>query len=199
MKKVLICFMALTLIICKDKPKIQVQAVEDPFFKDDYPLINSRIENPFDPKSIPIVGKTKEQDILKFYDVPNLRQSFRNIQKKKIHSKFCKYDRKLRFDQLSTSPIQEEGYIGYSGKEYIYFDVYLKDGIVSCYEIEHLVMGKKGEWEKGKYDMNVENVYGKEFEEQIYTYWSQRTQKDRDKYGINPFMVNDKPWPKEGE
>lgn len=33
----------------------------------------------------------------------------------------------------------------------------------------------------------------------IYTYWSQRSQKDRDKYGIQSFKVGYRPWPKEEE
>ncbi|HRG44852.1 MAG TPA: hypothetical protein PLX69_12330 [Leptospiraceae bacterium] len=65
MNKQLLCLIGLTLIICKDKPKAEV--FEDPFFKDDLPLVNSRLENPFNPKSIPIIGKTKEENILKFY------------------------------------------------------------------------------------------------------------------------------------
>ncbi len=140
MNKLLIFLIGLTLIICKDKPKAEV--FEDPFFKDDLPLVNSRLENPFNPKSIPIIGKTREEDILKFYlGDPNERQTYRKIQTRKIHSKICKYNRKILLQQLISDSISNEDYTGYRGKEYIYFWIYFQDGVTSCYTIEHLVMG----------------------------------------------------------
>ena len=188
----------LTLIICKDKPMIQIH--EDPFFKDDIPDINLYLENPFDPKSIPVIGKTTEEDILKFYsNKPNARKSYKKFETRKIKSKVCEYNRKIHFRQLSRDSVSGEGFTGYSGKEYIYFWVYLKNGIVSCYTIKHLVMGKNGEWQKGKYDTNTEDVSHAQLDEEFYVYWSQRSQKDRDKYGVKSFDVGNKPWPKEAE
>jgi len=101
--------------------------------------------------------------------------------------------------QLTIDSIDNEDYTVYRGKEYIYFWVYFQDGVTSCYTIEHLVMGKNGEWEKGKYGTNAEEVSGDQRGEENYIYWSQRTQKDRDKYGIKSFDVGNKPWPKEAE
>lgn len=197
MNKLLICLIGITLIICKGKPKMQT--VEDPFFKDDIPWVTN-IENQFEPKSIPIVGKTNEEDILKFYpDGPNARKSFIRIQTKVDQFKTCKYDRKILFQQLTSEPINGEGFAGYSGKEYIYFWVYLQNGIVSCYTVKHLVMGKNGEWDKGKYDTNAKELNGKEIDEQNYIYWSQRSQKDRDRYFVKPTDFGREAWIKEGE
>ncbi len=194
MKKMILFLIGLTLIICKETQQ------EDTFFKDDIPDINSFVENPFDPKSIPIIGKTKEEDILKFYpNKPNERRSFRKAQTRKIHSEICNYDREILFQQLTSNPIEGQGMVGYSGKEYIYFWVYLQGGIVACYTIEHLVMGKNGEWETGKYDMDVEELNLEYRIAELYTYWSQRSQKDRDKYGVKSFDVGNKPWSKEAE
>ena len=111
MNKLLVCLIGLTLIICKDKPKVEVN--EDLFLKDDLPLVNSRLENPFNPKSIPIIGKTKEEDILKFYlgDL-NERQTYRKIQTRKIRSKICKYNRKILLQQLTSDSLSNEDFTG---------------------------------------------------------------------------------------
>ncbi len=198
MKKLLICLMGLTLIISKDKPKVEV--FEDPFFKNDLPYINLYLENPFNPKSIPTVGKTREEDILKFYlGDPNARKSFRIVQTRKIHSKICKYNREILLQQLTSDSVNNEDYAGYRGREYIYFWVYFLDDITSCYTIKHLVRETDGEWDKGKYDMNIQELVFEKLREERYAYWSQRTQDDRNKYEIKSFMVNDRPWTKEAE
>ncbi len=47
--------------------------------------------------------------------------------------------------------------------------------------------------------MNIPEIDFEKLREERYAYWSQRTRKDRNKYGIKSFMVNDRPWPKETE
>ena len=47
------------------------------------------------------------------------------------------------------------------------------------------MMGKNGEWDKGRYDTNAEEVSPTQLDEEFYVYWSQRTQKDRENIGSN--------------
>ena len=60
-------------------------------------------------------------------------------------------------------------------------------------------MGADGEWEKGKYNMDIPELDFEKLREERYAYWSQRTQRDRNKYGVKSSMVNDRPWLKEAE
>ena len=191
MNKLILLLVVILFTSCKER-----EQMKDSFFKDDIALVG-RFDDEFRPESIPVIGKTKEEDVISFYPKgPNLRWSYKTLQTRKSHTGQCQFNRRLLLKQRSVSRIDGPDYAGYNAKEYIDFLVFLKDGIVSCYEIRHQVMGKDGEWEKGKYGTGYIWPIGKELEDILFAYWSQRTPEDREKYGITSDDVG-RPFPDE--
>ncbi len=109
----------------------------------------------FDPKNLPIIGKTTEDILNKMYPSgPTLAHTYLKPRKREIYKKSFEFDRVLQYKDSTTAKIEEPGMIQFKLEKSIGLTIFILNNTVVFYKIRHRIKNGHDEWIPGEFDQD---------------------------------------------
>ena len=155
-----------------------LQAEEDPFFKQD--IVAGEGRHLFSPDLLPRPGSS-ERDLLKKNPFPYAVRSFKKKLQRILGNKTIPVSRIYTY-YYNENPAIKNGED--KSKDFIMLFVFIHDGLVADYRVDHMILSGNGSWKTGPYQREPEGFSDAVELEQSITeqqcYWLQR--QDRGKW-----------------
>ncbi|EOQ86910.1 hypothetical protein LEP1GSC202_0044 [Leptospira yanagawae serovar Saopaulo str. Sao Paulo = ATCC 700523] len=140
-------------VLCFFTMECQKSNVPEPLRND---ILSSKPTNfKFDPKNLPVIGKTTEDDLKIMYpDGASMSSTYLKPRKRKINGNSFEFDRVFHFGEKEMKKSESPGMVKYSLQGYITLSIFTLNKTVVFYKILHKVKNSQDEWVPGEYNQD---------------------------------------------